>query len=384
MALLSGLLACSLLPPPPELGSTTPRVWDATFPRAQLRALDLSCRSRAHSFTSVFDRKDAPEGRTVIERALSAVLDELGDDSRFVEYWWRGVHKAMETHRDVDEALCRSRKHAGTGVGMQQCPDHGHVLYLDLAPDLCAPTCVWEEDASDDVWASEAAAVDADVRAGPPRSLQCLHVVPARRGRLLRFRGDLLHAVPKPACQWLGVVEEGPVADDDLRSVILFNTWSKPPLLPSSKDPPAAKAIEELAALDDPPICRSFGNWQELAAVKLSHSGEETTLDAPLLGDPLRRGCEDPSLTVSVPSEDIREALLSKFAWHSVGVKDIGASARRLAGAASSAGSSPWQASVEVNEAEEFALKIGYAEQLEADFFGVDASEGEFEETDDW
>ena len=44
--------------------------------------------------------------------------------------------------------------------------------------------------------------------AGPPRELTALHVVPARPGRLLRFRGDQLHAVPAPAGEWLGEAEE--------------------------------------------------------------------------------------------------------------------------------------------------------------------------------
>ena len=39
----------------------------------------------------------------------------------------------------------------------------------------------------------------AEERGGAPRMLTDLHVVPARVGRLLRFRGDMLHAVPRPA-----------------------------------------------------------------------------------------------------------------------------------------------------------------------------------------
>ena len=170
-----------------------------------------------------------------MEVAILSLLDELGDESQFVEYWYRDQHKDLSTHRDVDEALCRSRKHAGTQIGVQRCPSNGHVLYLDVAPGLRGPTCVWEEVDPDDAWTREAAAAEADVRAGPPRELSALHVVPARQGRLLRFRGDQLHAVPKPALSWL---EEGGDEDDVARSsvrrVILFNTWhSQPPMLPS-------------------------------------------------------------------------------------------------------------------------------------------------------
>ena len=128
-----------------SLLSTTPRVFDSVFAPAAIRTLVAAGCDRSHSFTTVLDREASRSGRTVLERALTAVLDELGDESRYVEYWWRGEHRRMDSHRDVDEALCRSRSHAGTAVGVQRCPQNGHVLYLELAEELRGPTCVWEE-----------------------------------------------------------------------------------------------------------------------------------------------------------------------------------------------------------------------------------------------
>ena len=120
------------------------RVWDNIFAPHELTKLATGGAARSHSFTSVWDRETA-QPRTVIETALCSVLDEIGDDSRYVEYWYRGVWKDMETHRDIDEALARSRKIAGTDIGVQRCPQFGHVLYLDVAEDVRGPTCVWEE-----------------------------------------------------------------------------------------------------------------------------------------------------------------------------------------------------------------------------------------------
>ena len=47
-------------------------------------------------------------------------LDELGDRSRYVEYWWRGAFRRINVHRDVDEALCERVRIGGFGVA--RCP----------------------------------------------------------------------------------------------------------------------------------------------------------------------------------------------------------------------------------------------------------------------
>ena len=42
--------------------------------------MTIMCVRRSRSFTSVFNRRESPAGRTVLERALTSVLDALGDD----------------------------------------------------------------------------------------------------------------------------------------------------------------------------------------------------------------------------------------------------------------------------------------------------------------
>ena len=188
--------------------------------------------------------------------------------------------KSIEAHRDVDETLCLSRKHAGSPLGVQRCPNNGHVLYVDVEDDVRGPTCVWVEEPPPDDFKLAATAEEADGRAGPPRELQSMVVVPCRAGRLLRFSGEAIHAVPRPSCEWLkddddaeqdgkavaaaqeeddddekrvgGVIPLGPppTLPSKRRAVVLFNTWNVPPLVPSANDPPPPKAIDELESLE--------------------------------------------------------------------------------------------------------------------------------------
>ena len=357
------------------------RVWDNVLSPAQLSSVVAAGESRKHSFTSVFDRNTSPAGRTIIESVLTALLDEMGDSTRFVEYWWRGEHKDMAVHRDVDEAICRSRKHAGTGMGVQRCPETGHVLYLDIAPGLRGPTCVWDEEEPSEAWAALAVGADADARAGAPRSLRRLNVVPAAPGRLLRFRGDLLHAVPKPALGWLSdraaPPPSAPSSSNPLRQVLLFNLWSAPPMLPSADDPPPNQAAAALAALARPPGCVPRGEWVERSpglpesaypSLTRRRTAVPARFAAPLLGEALRRGCDADSLHASAPAAELRTALLSNDAWSSVTVEDLGAAEREHAGAGARAGAGAGAGAVS-DEAEELELKLGYAEHVESQFW---------------
>jgi hypothetical protein len=86
---------------------------------------------------------------------------------------------------DVDENLAKSDSKLPF-----RYPLRGHVLYLQVGTDVRGPpTCVFT-----------------DVHGGGdlvrPESFE-LSVVPAVPGRLLRFKGDLLHAVPCPTDLWL-------------------------------------------------------------------------------------------------------------------------------------------------------------------------------------
>lgn len=240
------------------------RVWDGCFDAAALRAIRSAGQARAHPLTSVYDREEGSEhcGRTVLEQAVCSLLDELGDSSRFIEYWWREEWMSLEAHRDIDEELCRTVSTADES-GLQRCPLRGHVLYVDLE-DGVSGTCCWVEDGDrpehsagagggGTALAGVADAPDdlSATRGGAPRSLRGLIVVPAVRGRLLRFSGDMLHGVCRPALALLdgaGAVNRqisparppGPTAPSPTpmrRCVLLFNTWTEPPLTPLPNQP---------------------------------------------------------------------------------------------------------------------------------------------------
>lgn len=182
----------------------------------------------------VFDRMDSNQRKgtslNMIESAIEKILQNMGDESRFVEYWWRGYWCSHVLHRDIDEMLFQEQ-------ALVRFPRHGHVLYLHNDPHLTeqggGQTVVLEDFSS-------------------TANGRKLYVVPPRQGRLLRFRGDLLHGVPRPAFEYFlrdqgvedvrSALKHLPVHDSDYhepadfncdpsahsltkRSVVLFNTW---------------------------------------------------------------------------------------------------------------------------------------------------------------
>ena len=107
------------------------RVYDGVFAPRDLEALDVASNDAAHR---AFDRS-AGVG-TILEAALDSFLGELGDESRFVEYWARDVWKHIEAHADVDEAEAK----AG---GELRYPTHGHVLGVQVGAEVAGPTVVF-------------------------------------------------------------------------------------------------------------------------------------------------------------------------------------------------------------------------------------------------
>lgn len=61
-------------------------VWDGVLSFAELATLKAAGMKRDHSFTAVFDRRSGPP-RTAFEASLCSILEEVGDASRFLEYW---------------------------------------------------------------------------------------------------------------------------------------------------------------------------------------------------------------------------------------------------------------------------------------------------------
>ena len=129
------------------------------------------------------------------------------DSSRYIEYWARQEWRHIEAHADIDELQARTT------------PTEWARLYLNIGTAVKGPTCVFP-----------------DVSSGGELLEQLeneLVVAPAVAGRLLRFAGEALHAVPRPVDLWMlsfvkGAAEYEP---EEMfgRSVILFNTWPDAP-----------------------------------------------------------------------------------------------------------------------------------------------------------
>lgn len=174
---------------------------------------------------------------TPIEHAIDSALTELGDHTKRVEYWSRDEYMNIDAHADIDEAMLEDE-------GVVRCPQVGHVLYLKVKSGLHGPTCVFPKERKG--WGLKE-------ENGEGRNKD-LVVVPAVVGRLLRFPGSAMHAVPNPPDRWLLSLqeemelrkqeedceneeneddEEWDDGDEDNeddeeeieRSVLLFNTW---------------------------------------------------------------------------------------------------------------------------------------------------------------
>jgi hypothetical protein len=157
-----------------------------------------------------------------LENALMEILNELNDPSPYVEYWCRQEWRHIEAHADVDENRARL---LGRTAELRY-PTHGHVLYLQVGTHVRGPTCLFDNCTS----GGNMASCLEDVR---------LITVPAVEGRLLRFPGHILHAVPRPTDLWtLPFVQGSPSFIPTHmyeRSVVLFNTWQDPPMWDKDK-----------------------------------------------------------------------------------------------------------------------------------------------------
>lgn len=81
-------------------------------------------------------------------------------------------------------------------------------MYLNIGSQVHGPTVVWNV-----------------TKGGELTDNTEMIVVPAVEGRLLRFQGNALHAVPRPADVYWTHVEEDIHTLEYQRSVLLFNTW---------------------------------------------------------------------------------------------------------------------------------------------------------------
>jgi len=295
--------------------------WDGVFSHPTCTTLQNEARAVGLGHR-VFQPANQP--RTHLEAALRSVLLELNDKSNFVEYWTRQPWKHIEAHADVDEKL------AGQ-TGELRYPQHGHVLYLAVGSRVRGPTCVFDATRGSELAARRSASTtDGSSTETDERTLT---IVPAVRGRLLRFNGSLVHAVPAPTDRWLTpFAKSTPVSPeaDWQRVVVLFNTWPAAPPLGVETEPPELHVPAHGARsgyVDD--VCAPFSAWRSVrvgGAAALPGAEEDTaaceadskgsgsvTAKVWLLGDEHRRGQASRTVQLRAPS-NIGEALAQEHA----------------------------------------------------------------------
>jgi len=219
-------------------------------------------RGRPNNKSDADAARDPPQQRTPIEQALASFLDayyEAEDrdeedadtasvqeyrkeppQTLVIEYWCRQEHLNLEAHADVDEVWFERSCNQRRQKGCFRYPAIGHVLYLTPPTQGVGPTCVFPPATTD----NHPPGPDGVSSSSITDDIESVVIIPAVPGRVLRFPGTSLHAVPKPANVWFqdgdGAStnedddeedeeedddEEDDDDDDDERSVILFNVW---------------------------------------------------------------------------------------------------------------------------------------------------------------
>jgi hypothetical protein len=260
---------------------------------------------------------------------MDSALSALNDESKLVEYWSREEYMNIDTHVDIDERILEDE-------GQLVAPSSSHVLYLEV--NVRGPTCVFPSKRVG--WTLE------DEK---PNATVDLVIVPAVQGRILRFPGSAMHAVPCPSDRWLmteedetrlraeeqaddededfdGFDEEEKVDDEEEeieRSVLLFNTWpdDRPPPLGAKScghyEERLVREWEEDYGVDAELIrCSPTSDWREKfltkeAAVNTEES-QQNQIRVNLMGNENRRVYPDKTVRLKGPVRELREALEQK------------------------------------------------------------------------
>ena len=340
-----------------SLSNNEINVWDNVVPPLLCEQLHLEA-SKAGLGHKAFTRPLIPDvdgseskNRPLIELAIDEILTKLGDDvgignsttdnddddgqqqQQFVEYWTRQEWRHIEAHADVDENLAKEEDKSEMETSQVlpfRFPSRGHVLYLKVGTEVQGPTCLFPKRSS----GKDLLKSDNDNNNNNNNSDEEIELVtvPAVEGRLLRFEGSTLHAVPRPADLWfLSFVKGAPKFTPEEtwgRSVILFNTWfGDPPRdvpLDDSKrldveseqnDKEELLRVNEVSDWND---IFSFEDSSGLAGNEYEVCEEEQIYGRPakvwLLGNERRRGQAMRTIKLKAP-EETRNMLLEK---HSV------------------------------------------------------------------
>lgn len=327
-----------------SLKASTPmvQVFENIFQDDTLKLVDVRARAGGLGHT-VYNRMEPP--RTEVEKAIEACLNAVEDKSRYVDYWWRDEWINIDFHRDVDEGLAREKR-------IIRCPNHAHVLYLQVGHLVQGPTVILMESESEIETMNQAISIqttssikpspngtcmtqsDSSKQQTSTSSISSLHpkivsdmaIVAAKSGRLLRFRGDLAHGVPRPPLAYFDPAEGGsnleiwserqrvvPMDSPFRRSVLLFNTFDDPIPLEVSQHPPEGSINslqhgdkeEEMERND---IIANIENRKELIS-KQKQEQRLIRVKLNLLGDKVRRGGLETCMDFAI-DEEAKEAFL--------------------------------------------------------------------------
>ena len=153
----------------------------------------------------------------------------------YVEFWTRQSWQHILAHQDMDEGhYHRQRKmranktttttddDVGDDFSFLLHPEYGHVLYLTKGSSVIGPTVVFNTTTGGSLLSEK----DTTSSSSTTTTMVTVPVVP---GRLLQFKGNLLHGVPRPYHVYWTLEQEYPpqTKPEHLygRSVILFNLW---------------------------------------------------------------------------------------------------------------------------------------------------------------
>lgn len=298
-------------------GKNSIEVWDNVLSVDNRDALHEATSQLGSSRHFLFQRPIDPQKIGLVEKTLDFILTEIDDDSKYVEFWIRQDWRSIEAHADIDELLAKSEDADGNSMEIPfRFPINGHVLYLQRGDQVRGPTCVFPGRQSGGDLLTPTKGCDGE------RGVE-LVTVPAVPGRLLRFQGDYLHAVPRPHDLWFrkfikGAPSYSP-AETFGRSVILFNTWGDEPPL----DVQSRSAIANDEVVTSHPLCESQSAWidaydetEAKAGGKYDNTGTEIEYVKAkiwLLGNERRRQHQMRTLSLMAP-ESLAASLGEKLA----------------------------------------------------------------------
>lgn len=274
----------------------------------------------------VFARPLKPAGGVYnpIERALDSILLEMdsGDNeggTTYVEYWARQEWRSIEAHADVDEfrakeedASSEAPDFAALGPDGYRYPKFGHVLYLQVGSEVRGPTCVWPDRRSGGELLKKG---DQTCESSQDADQIELLIVPAVSGRLLRFPGSALHAVPRPHNLWflpfvMGSAVHEPVEEYG-RSVILFNIWDEAPKGVSLNSGDGHSGDDAVKGRDDKVQCNAKLDWIPNEIQDTGKENDETKAAKIWLlgGNERRRDHPMRTIKMSAPAAATQDAL---------------------------------------------------------------------------